>query len=269
MNKMKTYLLCCAAAATWGCGGAVLSQGDGLVGEEGDTHDVADLHDADVPQEGGDPDEDAPPEIVPDPPVEGDAPAEPDLEDGEEPGVFQCSDGLDNDGDGLPDMEDFDCTSPGDPLEGPDVGECTTDHQCSGGWGECDKTSNICYAPPQGLPCEPCYTSSNCGDGVTGDNPDRDWCVYWGIRGSCTKDCNGDADCPRAYVCDYGEDGPPLGYCVPLAGTCDDLGLLGSTCEGGDDCGNAVCNGGICTTECAKLHDCPEASTCVDGLCAF
>jgi hypothetical protein len=37
------------------------------------------------------------------------------------PTVPQCSDGIDNDGDGLIDMEDPDCTSPTDTTEGPEV----------------------------------------------------------------------------------------------------------------------------------------------------
>jgi hypothetical protein len=36
------------------------------------------------------------------------------------PAVPQCADGIDNDGDGLIDMEDPDCTSPADNIEGPD-----------------------------------------------------------------------------------------------------------------------------------------------------
>src|SRR6201996_3532442 len=37
------------------------------------------------------------------------------------PTVPQCSDGIDNDGDGLIDMEDPDCSSPNDNTEGPEV----------------------------------------------------------------------------------------------------------------------------------------------------
>src|SRR6201992_4212139 len=37
------------------------------------------------------------------------------------PTVRQCSDGIDNDGDGLIDMEDPDCSSPSDNTEGPEV----------------------------------------------------------------------------------------------------------------------------------------------------
>lgn len=42
------------------------------------------------------------------------------------PTVPQCSDGIDNDGDGLIDMEDPDCTSPSDNTEGPETTTSTT-----------------------------------------------------------------------------------------------------------------------------------------------
>jgi len=265
-KRFFTFLILMAAAAV-GCGGAVATSGDEDTGTDTPPPDAADVDAAPDP----DAIQDIPAEdridIAPDPVPDNGEDTVPDLPP--DTGPSACSDGIDNDGDGLVDMDDFDCDSPSDPVEGPNFGECTNDNHCNAGWEECDVETNTCYTPPHGLPCESCYSSINCGDGVMGEDPDRDWCVFSGITGYCTKDCHGDFDCPRGFVCDFGEDGPPLGYCVPLAGTCESMSLLGNTCGGPEDCGNAECHYNICTTHCVIEHDCIEWSHCVDGWCSF
>jgi len=180
--------------------------------------------------------------------------------------IPQCSDGLDNDGDSLIDLDDFDCSDPSDSVEGPDTGECTNDGHCDAGMNECNLSNNTCYDPPHGNICDSCWQSTDCGDGVTGNNPDRDFCVYWTYRGFCTKDCRGDYDCPRVFTCDLSN---PVGMCLPRVGTCDTLQNFGSNCTNDNQCGgeNILCHEGICTSNCSIEHDCPSGMHCTEGWC--
>ena len=105
-------------------------------------------------------------------------------------GPAQCSDGIDNDNDDLVDMDDIDCVSPWDPVEGPETGECTSDNHCDGGWLECDRHTNTCYDPPGSSLCDVCDDIDDCGDRVVTENPDADFCLYWGGDDAyCAKDC--------------------------------------------------------------------------------
>ncbi|HEX4752300.1 MAG TPA: lytic murein transglycosylase [Solirubrobacterales bacterium] len=61
------------------------------------------------------------------------------------PAVPQCSDGIDNDGDGLIDMEDPDCSSPSDNTEGPE----TTGSTPSTGTSTAPSTSTSTSASPE------------------------------------------------------------------------------------------------------------------------
>jgi hypothetical protein len=196
-----------------------------------------------------------------------DTPGDTGLDYSPDPGNPQCSDGIDNDGDDLVDMEDFDCESPADGIEGPDDG-CTTDNHCAAGWEECDHASGLCYDPPFGGPCDPCHDSADCGDGVTGEDPDRDFCLIYGTSGHCTKDCRGEFDCPRGFWCDPGEDGEMPGYCRTVILSCTALDIVGTSCMGEPDCyGAMACHGGICTYECETEHQCVEGTSCTAGWC--
>ncbi len=183
--------------------------------------------------------------------------------------IHQCSDYMDNDGDDLIDMDDNDCTSPEDDIEGSEVGECTTDNHCDAGWSECNIITNVCYTPPMALPCSRCETRADCGDGITDeDHPDVDWCVMSGPSGgTCTKDCREDYDCPRGYFCD-GLDAPP-GMCLPIS-DCEDMYNIGASCGSSWDCGwgsGLSCIDNVCTYECETQHECPSGAECLDGVC--
>lgn len=186
-----------------------------------------------------------------------------------EPEYPECNDGLDNDGDTLYDMDDNDCESPSDMREGSEVGECTSDNHCDGGWLECNILTNECYEPPMSPPCGTCSSREDCGDGIANEeNPDVDWCLVMGPGdGVCTKDCREDFDCPRGFFCD-GLDAPP-GMCVATAG-CGGMEDIGTGCSGFWDCGwggGLECIDGVCTYECAHEHDCPVGVSCIDGVC--
>jgi hypothetical protein len=100
---------------------------------------------------------------------------------------------------------------------------------------------------------------------VTGDDPNRDYCVYYGYTGQCTKDCAGDFDCPRGFNC-VDSDGHLM--CLPRAGSCDLLlDVMGDTCGTSDECPYMTCQGGVCTTDCTIEHDCPGTLSCIDGWC--
>ena len=274
-RKLLLFVALSLVFAAAGCGGALDMGGDA----------ETDLSDDGVTDESADGTPDTPPPDIPhdvdidpstdpphDPPMDRDVEIPPDLSPDHPPdippdsGTTECSDGIDNDFDGLTDLEDFDCEGPDDPHEGPDVGECTNDNHCDAGWEECNRETNECYDPPEGNPCQECYRSEDCGDGVTGENPDRDFCLYWSYQGFCSKDCLGAADCPRGFYCDFSE-GP--GMCVPVAGTCNSMERMGDPCEGEYDCGYAVCHDSMCTTQCEIEHDCPDAMSCVEGWCVL
>jgi hypothetical protein len=188
------------------------------------------------------------------------------LPDGASP---ECADGIDNDGDDLIDLDDWDCEGHADTSEGPGPGGCTTDNHCAAGWEECDHDTGECYTPPAGGLCDPCESSTDCGDGVTGDDPDRDFCLNYGMGNwHCTKDCMGDYDCPRGFWCDYGDDGYPPGYCRTVVISCNALDLVGDECFGEYDCLGAMpCHEGICTYECESQPQCPEGTSCTGGWC--
>jgi hypothetical protein len=255
---MKTQIrgpiiaILCAAAV--GCGSTIRASGDALTDRDGpvDTSvtDTA-VTDTAVADTSEDPVDDVPADTAPD------------------SSDTQCSDGIDNDGDDLIDMEDFDCANPSDDVEGPEGG-CTVDNHCAGGWNECDPDTHECYDPPEGALCDPCYRSEDCGDGVTGDDPDRDYCVIYGTSGRCSKDCRGDFDCPKGFYCDPDVTPPHPGMCLPTSGSCWNLDAFGNPCSRNEDCGwgdRVVCEGSICTSMCEVEHDCPMGWSCVSGMC--
>jgi hypothetical protein len=101
-----------------------------------------------------------------------------------------------------------------------------------------------------------------------GDDPDRDWCLITGAGGRCSKDCAGDFDCPKGFVCDT-SDGIP-GLCVPYVESCGNLDAMGSSCARDSDCGWGsviVCEDSICTSPCEEEHHCPAGWSCTTGRC--
>jgi hypothetical protein len=182
----------------------------------------------------------------------------------------ECSDGIDNDGDDLIDLEDFDCNSAEDHVEGPEDG-CSVDNHCEAGYWECDRDSGECYDPPEGGLCDPCGNSADCGDGVMGTDTDRDFCVYMSsMSGRCAKDCVADFDCPKGFFCSPDVDPPHQGMCIPVVGSCGALDVFGSGCGRPEDCGWSewvTCVEGTCTSHCEVEHDCPMHWSCVEGLC--
>lgn len=245
------HLVAAAVVLLLGCGSTIKASMD--TGVDQDT----------PPDEGMDTTVDSLPDLPPD--------VDPDTLEDPEPDTEgpECSDGIDNDGDDLIDMEDFDCSNPGDDPEGPGDG-CSIDNHCEAGWWECDRDTGECYDPPEGAPCDPCYRSEDCGDGVTGSDTNRDFCVYYGMSGRCTKDCHGDFDCPKGFYCDPDVDPPHPGMCLPVTGSCTSLESIGEACSRDEDCGwgdMAVCEESVCTSLCEVEHDCPMGWSCVTGMC--
>jgi hypothetical protein len=183
----------------------------------------------------------------------------------------QCADGLDNDGDDLIDTEDWDCADGSTPVEGPPPGptECSVDTHCEIGYWECDRSSGTCVEPEKGVLCDPCGWRGDCGGGIMDeDDPDADWCVYASSSGgNCSKDCMGDFDCPKGFVCMTDDsDTPPK--CWPYVGSCRSLmDVVGEICGTDGDCDDLACLGGICTYACEAEHHCPLGMSCLDGHC--
>jgi hypothetical protein len=103
----------------------------------------------------------------------------------------------------------------------------------------------------------------DCGDGVTGDDPDRDFCIYESSTGgNCAKDCRVDVDCPQGFRCHFFE---VADMCIPVASSCLAMDEMGTSCT--TSCTYTDCHGGICTTTCTVDHDCPEGMHCSTGWC--
>ena len=189
---------------------------------------------------------------VTDPPAEGPV------------GDATCTDGADNDCDGLTDGDDpacNPCTTDGTPCE--DGLYCTVDDQCLGG---------ACAGGSQ----RDCGASTGgCVDGTC--NEDLDQCEGTTLPDGTTCD---DADnCTTGDQCSGGVcqgtqtdcshlDGPcAQGVCNPADGSCESQPInQGQSCEDGLYCTvGDVCDQGWCIT---SSRDCSHLTAqCVDGVC--
>ncbi len=208
-----------------------------------------------------------------------------------------CDNGIDDNGNGLTDCEDFaHCCNEQHCIDDPDYcnpsgSPCTVDTNCAGGvciteedygWpgGFCTSDcsgSGICgagfecvtYTPQGGTPMDVCVEictggGTECRDGYV--------CTEIGTNLSvCIPNCDDDSDCP-----DTGECNIESGYCEPVQG----LNSTGDECTSPDDCESGMCftaaPGGYCTSMC-NLSDpvCPNGGVCVnyfdtiadDGYC--
>jgi len=213
---------------------------------------------------------------------------------GVNPGVFEgpngdpkCTDGIDNDCDGLTDLQESSC------------GECNIDADCDDGDvcnGAETCSSNVCQAgtpltcddsdpctdnncdPVNG--CEYPYNTAACDDG----NPctDGDACsggVCSGLPYSCndsnvcTDDtCNGDGTCTYVNNTDSCNDSNPCTH----TDTCSGGACAGTpyTCSDGNPCTDDVCNGDdTCsfpnnTDSCNDNNPCTQDDVCSGGVCA-
>ncbi len=151
------------------------------------------------------------------------------------PGDATCSDGEDNDCDGLDDLNDpncVGCTNAGDCDDGND---CTED-VCNG--------SSVCENNP--------LTGTTCDDGLFCTESDE--CTA-GVCGGSPRDCSAEDDDCNVGTCDETGDA-----CVPQpaneGGGCAD----GLFCTVGDTCSDGVCSG--------APRDCSGAGgPCATGTC--
>ena len=193
-------------------------------------------------------------------------------------GESSCSDGIDNDCDGLTDMDDQDCAAPSEVCDngvddnGNGLIDCAdaqcdgfTDGACNtGSSGICAAGTNVCRnggqvcVQNQQAGTEGPLGSETCSDGL--DN-----------------DCNGltdasDPECtPLSEICDNGTDDDGDGLVDCADPNCD--GFTGGTCDTGN---TGICSAG--TTTCRQLQEfCDQSEqagsegpftsmTCDDGL---
>jgi len=151
------------------------------------------------------------------------------------PGHGSCSGGLDEDCDGLTDLDDPDCYDCQQDGECDDGNPCTTD--------SCDL--GVCTHQPR-------PDGSNCDDGL--------WCTVGdscqsGACGGTPRDCSSLADACHDASCDEGEDS--CQQTVRPDGTICDDGLF---CTVDDSCQGGVCSG--VARDCSALAD-----ACHDGVC--
>jgi len=191
------------------------------------------------------------------------------------PGAFEgsglpdsCTDGVDNDCDGLTDMEDPLC-NPCEPDADCDDGDmCNGTERCIGGACQegtpvdcdddnvctddiCDPATGNCSYNNNTLPCDD-------GDACTvGDACSAGTCQPGGDQLDCNdaNDCTDDA-CDPDTGCVYTNNNDP----------CDD----GNPCTLGDTCANGFCQGGSETLQCNDDNICTDDS-CVaaEGGCVY
>jgi hypothetical protein len=157
-----------------------------------------------------------------------------------------CTDGIDNDGDGLVDSKDPDCPAV------PPTGQCPPGQECcdgkdNDGDGKIDE-GNVCGNLPPTEPCPPgAYQVCDCYCGV------HRKCKADGTWGPCIVDGQScqvaqittQAQCGATGYCDYGK-------CVP-----GKFGL-GSQCVSHNDCAvGKICDLGYCITDPYKPWKCP------------
>ncbi len=113
--------------------------------------------------------------------------------------------------------------------------------------------------------CQTCTVDSDCGTGgrcvvhLAGDVSEQ----------VCTRECQGDADCPGGYSCSDVSD-LALRICLPEAGSCDAVTHFqdGSSCNTDADCSlpglseDGLCVHHACTVPCADDSQCPSGSAC-------
>ncbi len=256
-----------------GCGGTVKFEGDGNTGIDTATDTTLETTSDPLSDTESDPVLDPVFDPASDPIVDlpGDTMVDTAVDTAPDPTGSQCSDGVDNDGDDLIDLEDWDCAGPSTLVEGPPPGsvECSVDTHCEIGYSECDRMTGSCVAPTEGMLCDACGWRADCGMGITDeDNPDVDWCVFAdSSSGNCSKDCLGDFDCPKGFVCDLGDDSLPPGLCWPFVGSCQMMDMVGTMCGVDDDCDGLTCVGGACTYRCEAEHHCVFGYSCVGDVC--
>ena len=198
-----------------------------------------------------------------------------------------CTNGTDDDGDGLADCADQeDCCGTaacsGDPAcQGFDGSPCTEDASCTatGSFclteaadglpgGVCSRTCTANSDCPTGLACvtfknrDVCYPT--CPSGTNDDCRAGYLCLDLSGVNICYPDCTSAADCPDTGTCNVYS-----GFCEPAKGLAAD----GEPCTAGSDCESGICipesngapPGGYCVSVCNAADPwCPGDGVCVD-----
>jgi hypothetical protein len=197
--------------------------------------------------------------------------------------ISSCDDGLDNDGDGIRDCDDLDCTD--DPVCQLPETNCT-DGVDNDGDGATDCDDNDCTVDPACLP------ETNCTDGVDNDGDGATDCddIDCANDLACVAGCQSDADCNDGVSCTDDACDVVTGECSNVADDrlCDNLDFCDGveTCDPVNDCqaGTPPCLAGeICDevtdtcepiiTDCQSDADCADTDfcngdeTCVAGTC--
>jgi hypothetical protein len=201
--------------------------------------------------------------------------------------IFECGDGVDNDGDGLTDMNDRDCLGPCSNNE-------TNFHNCIPGGGSSACVEDCYFDKDSGSGNDTCEWDHTC-DPLGSSGAERDVCQYLcesdgctGAPEECVQSC---AEKPTATnrVCNDMYNTQPdtcETYCGPLTpngcdcfGCCDVLGdgdyrYMGSTSNDTGDCTYATCtlDAAIakddeackkCTPVAACLNTCEHCECCL------
>lgn len=146
--------------------------------------------------------------------------------------VEDCTNGLDDDGDGSIDCKDDDCNQ----EIGPNGKSCCSysDAYCFDDYPLCNKVTYECVE---------CITKYDCGQNLV--------CK----EGECiTPECSKDSDCGFGEECDKGQ-----GICFSIPGL--DLKIGGEKCSSSSECESGGCMEGYCY--CSSTVDCVSGYSCV------
>ncbi|HKE13598.1 MAG TPA: trypsin-like serine protease [Kofleriaceae bacterium] len=103
---------------------------------------------------------------------------------------------------------------------------------------------------------DPCADGAGCQSGL---------CASGGSAGDgiCTQECSDAAPCPGDFQCAAADGGS---FCLPPQTPGGGAGQLGDACSDGSQCADGLCvigaAGGVCSTQCDGLLDCPDGFSC-------
>ncbi|MBI2895028.1 MAG: matrixin family metalloprotease [Deltaproteobacteria bacterium] len=126
--------------------------------------------------------------------------------------------------------------------------ECDEADDCPDGW-VCE--GGLCFVQDEGTICAPCNDDGDCVSRL---------CVSGDGAGFCSRECDGETDCPDGYSC---VERVGVRACEP------DAACFGQACDETECLDGYLC-GQIhgeksCTRECDDEHPCPNDYECVEG----
>jgi hypothetical protein len=212
-------------------------------------------------------------------------------------GCIACGDDEPSHGDGA--VQERDGGGSSDDLPSGTAGKaCTDDKECGG--GSCatmlgSRFGGAGMAAPDGYCTSECMTEEDCGEGGTCSGAFAGIAGIGAVAGQCLAKCQSAEECRSGYRCvnalgvpvaPAADGGMPIedpsggllggGTCQPRPATDQlDDGVVGSACEGDEQCGDGRClrmsgqsayPGGYCSGRCLESAECGAGGVCQPAL---